>query len=571
MLYKGTAASDGYAIHKAYIIENISFDIKKCPMKSYDEEIQKLNLAFTKAKADLEKLKAKTATEIDDSHAKIFDAHMQIVDDIEIIQMVKDRLQNEQSCVESIYQDVTNHFASMFEMMDNDYLKERAIDIIDVQKRVLTYLLGKTPKELFLIDEDVIIVANDLTPSQIATLNKLYIKGIATNLGGRTSHSTIMARSLEIPTVVGLKTITSVVHDGDLLILDGIRGEVIVSPTNTEINIYTKTILENKEQIQHLSVWKNIPSITKDHHKIKLSANIGSLDDLDNAINDGAEGVGLLRTEFLFMQRDELPSEEEQFQTYKKILETFPTHKVVIRTIDVGADKLIRSIPFSTEINPFLGYRSLRFCLREPAIFMVQLRALLRASAVGHLCILFPMVATIEEIREAKAILKSVEHELMNEGVPIGVYQIGMMVEIPSVAILADRFIKEVDFFSIGTNDLTQYMFAADRMNDLVSYLYQPYHPALHRLIKNVIDVAHENQKWVGLCGEIAGDSYASLLLLGLGLDEFSMTASSILPIKKQFSKVNYCDIHELAISLLNEDTNSDVFQKLKAFVNQLV
>ena len=428
----------------------------------------------------------------------------------------------------------------MFEQMDNEYMKERKADIRDVTKRILSHLLGVQIVNPSMILEEAIIVAEDLTPSDTAQLNRTFVKGFTTNVGGLTSHSAIMAHSMEIPAVVGTKTATEEIHHGDLIIVDGIKGEVHINPTKEVIAQYEKKQVRFEEK---KAVWAkliNEQTITADGHYVELAANIGTSEDLESVIKSGGEAIGLYRTEYLYMGRKELPSEEEQFKSYKAVLEGMQGKPVVVRTLDIGGDKDLPYLNLPKELNPFLGFRAIRLCLEKQELFRTQLRALLRASIYGNLKIMFPMIANLDEFRAAKAILEDERERLSGKGIKVSdKIEIGIMVEIPSTAVMADQFAKEVDFFSIGTNDLIQYTMAADRMNERVSYLYQPYNPAILRLIKMVIDAAHTEGKWVGLCGEMAGDELAVPLLLGMGLDKFSMSATSILKVRSQLLRLS--------------------------------
>ncbi|MDU3266228.1 MAG: phosphoenolpyruvate--protein phosphotransferase, partial [Staphylococcus sp.] len=430
----------------------------------------------------------------------------------------------------------------------------------DVSKRVLAHLLGVELPNPSMIDESVVIIGNDLTPSDTAQLNKEFVQGFVTNIGGRTSHSAIMSRSLEIAAVVGTKSITHEVKQGDMVIVDGITGDVIIDPTEDELIAYQnkrERFFEDKKELQKL---RDAETVTVDGEHAELAANIGTPDDLYGVMENGAEGIGLYRTEFLYMGRDQMPTEDEQFEAYKKVLETMKDKRVVVRTLDIGGDKELPYLNLPKEMNPFLGYRAIRLCLDQQDIFRTQLRALLRASAYGKLNIMFPMVATIKEFRDAKAILLEEKDKLTSEGQEVADdIEVGIMVEIPSTAALADIFAKEVDFFSIGTNDLIQYTMAADRMSERVSYLYQPYNPAILRLVKQVIEASHKEGKWTGMCGEMAGDETAIPLLLGLGLDEFSMSATSILKARRQINGLSKNEMAELANRAINCATQDEV------------
>ena len=564
MKINGINASDGIAIGKVYKLETVSFVIPSHPLTNKEDELLVLERALKKAEQELKIIKEKTRISIDQEHADIFDAHIQIVNDPEILSQVTSLMVNENQNVTFAYNNVCDTFAQIFESMDNEYMKERAADVKDIKKRVLFHLLGIEMNDPSLIDEEVIIVASDLTPSDTAQLNKNFVLGFATNIGGKTSHSAIMARTLEIPAVVGTQNIMSIVNNDDEVIINGALGYVIISPTKEEVDSH-RTMQE--EFVNQKKIWKKYSkksTKTKDLHHVELAANIGSPEDIESVLKTGAEGIGLYRTEFLYMNNDNLPTEEEQFIAYKIVLEKMQNKKVVIRTLDIGGDKQLDYLPLDHELNPFLGQRALRLCLENIDLFKTQLRALVRASKYGDLHIMFPMVATINELRQAKAVLEESKQELINEGKEVGTYKVGIMVEIPSVAILADQFAKEVDFFSIGTNDLIQYSFAADRMNQKVSYLYQPLNPSLLRLIKMVIDASHKEGIWTGMCGEMAGDQLAAPILLGLGLDEFSMSASSVLQTRYSFDHLNKKDMEVLSSKALQCATSEEVEELVK-------
>ncbi|WP_027723947.1 phosphoenolpyruvate--protein phosphotransferase [Tuberibacillus calidus] len=558
----GIAASSGIAIGKAFKLENPSFEVEKKSIQDALEETKRFHKAVDQSKSELTEIKNKAEKELGADKAAIFEAHLLVLSDPELIGTVERRIEEEQVNAEFALDAVANDFITIFENMDNEYMKERAADIRDVTKRVMSHLLGLTFQSPAAINEEVIIVADDLTPSDTAQLNRQFVLGFATNIGGRTSHSAIMSRSMEIPAVVGTKTITSAVDNGTPLIVDGLDGVVIVNPTEEEKAAYQK---KQKQFLEQKALWAKLvhePTVTADGVHVELGANIGNPNDLEGVVNNGAEAIGLYRTEFLYMGRDRLPSEDEQFEAYKKVLETMGEKPVVIRTLDIGGDKKLPYLELPEELNPFLGVRAIRLCLERQDIFRTQLRALCRASVYGQLKIMFPMVATLEELREAKAIFNEEKEKLIQEGVPVSdAIEVGMMVEIPSTAVIADRFAKEVDFFSIGTNDLIQYTLAADRMNEKVSYLYQPYHPAVLRLVHNVIQAAHKEGKWAGMCGEMAGDETAIPILLAMGLDEFSMSATSILPARSLLKKLSKAEVEKHVDAVLNLDTAEDVAQ----------
>ncbi|WP_188207459.1 phosphoenolpyruvate--protein phosphotransferase [Alkalibacillus aidingensis] len=561
----GIGASNGISIGKAFVLQNPELDIVEKAINDVSVEISRFEQAIQQANHDLEKIQAHVKEELGEDHAKIFGAHLLVLQDPELLNTVKGKIESEQINAEKALNDAANQFISIFESMDNDYMKERAADIRDVSKRVLSYLLGEPLVTTSDITEEVILIAHDLLPSDTAQLNRKYVKGIVTDIGGRTSHSAIMSRSMGIPAVVGTTTATSEITKDTTVIIDGENGTVITDPNDEQLEFYERQLKEEQERAQELQTLIHEPSVSSDGKQVELAANIGSPKDLETVIENGAEGVGLFRTEFLYMDRDRLPSEDEQFESYKTVLETLNGQPVVIRTLDIGGDKDLPYLDLPNELNPFLGFRAIRLCLERDDIFRVQLRALLRASAYGNLKIMFPMVATLEEYRDAKHILDEERDKLLKEGHTVSDdIEVGIMVEIPSTAVLADQFAKEVDFFSIGTNDLIQYTIAADRMNENVSHLYQPYHPGVLRLIKRVIDAAHAEGKWAGMCGEMAGDEVAIPILLGLGLDEFSMSASTILRARQQIHQLNYQTTSEVSDVILNKQTNQEVEQYVR-------
>ncbi|MBF7023907.1 phosphoenolpyruvate--protein phosphotransferase [Staphylococcus kloosii] len=564
---KGIAASDGVAIAKAYLLvePDLSFDNEKVADAS--AEVEKFQNAINTSKIELTKIRNNAEQNLGADKAAIFDAHLLVLDDPELIQPIEDKIKNDQVNAPTALTEVTDQFISIFEGMDNEYMKERAADIRDVRKRILANLLGVELPNPSMIDESVVIIGNDLTPSDTAQLNKEFVQGFVTNIGGRTSHSAIMSRSLEIAAVVGTKSITDEVQQGDMIVVDGLTGEVIVNPTDDEVIAYQnkrERFFEDKKDLQKL---RDEESVTLDGSHVELAANIGTPNDIKGVLENGAEGIGLYRTEFLYMGRDQLPTEDEQFEAYKEVIESMEGKRVVVRTLDVGGDKELPYLNLPDEMNPFLGYRAIRLCLDQPDIFRSQLRALLRASAYGKLNIMFPMVATIQEFRDAKALLEEERANLKQEGIEVSDdIELGIMVEIPSTAALADVFAKEVDFFSIGTNDLIQYTMAADRMSERVSYLYQPYNPAILRLVKQVIEASHNEGKWTGMCGEMAGDEIAIPLLLGLGLDEFSMSATSILKARRQIKELSQSEMQELANRAINAATSEEVQTLVKQY-----
>ncbi|RIW30149.1 phosphoenolpyruvate--protein phosphotransferase [Bacillus salacetis] len=569
-MLKGIAASNGIAIAKAYLLVEPDLSVERKEVGDTEAEVNRFREALATSTSELETIREKANVDLGADKAAIFDAHLLVLSDPELIAPIEDKIKNESLNAEASLKDTADMFVSMFESMDNEYMRERAADIRDVTKRVLSHLLGVQVSNPSMISEEVIIIAEDLTPSDTAQLNREFVKGFTTDIGGRTSHSAIMARSMEIPAVVGTKEVTSEIKNGDLVIVDGLNGEVHINPTQEVVNHYKNEYEQYEKQKAEWAKLVNEKTVSADGTHVELAANIGTPKDLEGVINNGGEAVGLYRTEFLYMGRNELPSEEEQFEAYKAVLEGMGDKPVVVRTLDVGGDKELPYLDLPKEMNPFLGYRAIRLCLDEQSIFRTQLRALLRASSYGNLKIMFPMISNLNEFREAKSILEEEKSKLADTGTKIAdSIEVGIMVEIPSTAVMADVFAKEVDFFSIGTNDLIQYTMAADRMNERVSYLYQPYNPAILRLVKMVIDAAHKEGKWAGMCGEMAGDEIAIPILLGLGLDEFSMSATSILKARSQIRNLTKADMENLAQEVLQLDTNDSVIEAVKKVINE--
>ncbi|MCA1293594.1 phosphoenolpyruvate--protein phosphotransferase [Paenibacillus sp. alder61] len=561
----GIAASAGIAIAAAFKLEHPDYTVKRKNAEDPAAELARLEQALATSQQELEAIKERTLQELGAKKAEIFESHLLILNDPELLTPVRDKIAEEKVSAEYALDETAKQFISMFENMKSAYLQERAADMRDVTKRVLTHLLGLKYVNPAEIGEEVIVIAEDLTPSDTAQLNRKYVKGFTTNIGGRTSHSAIMARSLEIPAVVGTKDVLSRVEAGDTVIVDGLGGTVIVNPAPEVLEEYKVKRDQYLRQIEEWKKLREVPTVSKDGVHVELAANIGTPNDVAGVLENGGEGVGLYRTEFLYMGRTELPSEDVQFNAYKTVLEKMEGKPVVVRTLDIGGDKELPYLDLPKEMNPFLGFRAVRLCLDRKDIFRTQLRALLRASTYGNLRIMFPMIATLDEFRQAKALLLEEKQKLVSEGVAVSdEIQLGIMVEIPSTAVLADQFAKEVDFFSIGTNDLIQYTMAADRMNERVSYLYQPYNPAILRLVKMVIDAAHREGRWAGMCGEMAGDATAIPLLLGLGLDEFSMSATSILPARSQIAKLSKAEMKSLAEQALQMQTAEQVVELVR-------
>ncbi|EAK9512702.1 phosphoenolpyruvate--protein phosphotransferase [Listeria monocytogenes] len=564
---KGIAASDGIAIAKAYLLVEPDLSYEKTEVTDVESEVKRFESALEVSRTELSMIREKAAKDLGEDKAQIFDAHLLVLNDPELTGPIEESIKNSKTNAETALQETTDMFIGMFESMDNEYMRERAADIKDVRKRVLSHLLGVTIPNPALIDEEVVVVAADLTPSDTAQLNRNFVKGFVTDIGGRTSHSAIMARSLEIPAVVGTKEVTASVAKNDIVIIDGLEGNVIIHPTEEQIAHYEKIKSDFAIQQAEWDKLKNEKTVSKDGVHVELAANIGTPNDLEGVISNGGEAVGLYRTEFLYMGRDNFPTEEEQFEAYKAVVSGMDGKSVVVRTLDIGGDKTLPYLELPEEMNPFLGFRAIRLCFANEELFRTQLRALLRASVYGNLKIMFPMIATVNEFRQARDILLDEKAKLKAAGTEVSdSIELGIMIEIPAAAVLADQFAKEVDFFSIGTNDLIQYTMAADRMNERVSYLYQPYNPSILRLVKMVIDASHKEGKWTGMCGEMAGDQTAVPLLLGLGLDEFSMSASSILKSRSLIKRLDQSEMVKLAEEALNKSTAEEVVELVEKY-----
>ena len=560
-MFKGTGASPGIAIGKVLVVEHGELEIQKVSISNIEEEVARLDKAVEVSKEELTKVKEKALLELGEHEAEIFEAHLLVLEDPELIDSAKAKIKDEQVNADYALKEIRDMFVGMFESMDNEYMRERAADIKDVTNRIIRHLLGVKIVDLAALEEEVILVAHDLTPSDTATMNKSKVLGFLTDIGGRTSHTAIMARTLEIAAVVGLTDITTKANDGDYIVFNGDTGEVILNPDEETIDKYTKLKNEFDEYRKSLELLKGKPSQTTDKRHVELAGNIGSPNDVEGLIKNDAEGVGLYRTEFLYMDKEDgFPTEEEQYEAYKAVLEGMDNKPIVIRTLDIGGDKELPYFDMEPEMNPFLGYRAIRICLDRKDIFKTQLRALYRASVHGTLRIMFPMISSLEELLAAKEVVAEVKEELKSEGIAYADnVEVGMMIEIPSAAVISDILAKHVDFFSIGTNDLIQYTCAVDRMNQKISYLYNQFNPAVLRLIKTVIDNAHAEGKWVGMCGESAGDQRMIPILLGFGLDEFSMSPISILPARKLITSVSYEDMKKFAGEVLAMGTAEEI------------
>lgn len=568
---KGIAASDGIGIAEAYLLvdPDLSFDKKK--IEDTDAEYQRVDKAFADSIDELNKIKENAKDRLGDDELAVFDAHIAILSDPEMKKQIQQEIEGQKVTAEQATTDVMDMFSdTLAAMKDNQYMQERAADVKDVEKRALSHLLGKQLPNIAAIDKPVVIVAHEITPSDTSQMDKKFVKGMVTDLGGRTSHAAIMSRTLRIPAIVGSENITSSVKSGQQIIVDGLNGDAIVDPSDDEVDEYQKKAADFEKERAEWAKMVDAPSKSKDGKDFEIAANIGTPDDVVDAVKQGADGVGLFRSEFLYMGSDHMPTEDEQFEAYKKAVVGLKGKPVVVRTLDIGGDKPLDYLPLPKEMNPFLGYRAIRISLHDPEkIFKPQLRALIRASEFGPISIMFPMIGTLAELRAAKKVYNECVEELQKDHPGIGKnVQIGMMIEVPLAAINADKMAEEVDFFSIGTNDLIQYNFAADRGNDAVSYLYQPLNPAFLGLINHVIKAAHRHNTKAAMCGEMAGDELALPLLMGMGLDEYSMSATSILRTRSMMSKLDTKDCAALVEKTLDMDTQEDVEKLVKASLN---
>ena len=566
----GIPASPGIVFGKALVLkeEKIVLDFQKISEDQIESEVARFYAGREAAVEQLNSIHQRALKSLGEAKAAIFEGHLMILEDEELEEEIIDYLRSQKVNASVAASKIIDQQVEMLSEIDDEYLKERAGDIRDIGNRLIKNILGMHIVDLGDIAEESILVAYDLTPSETAQLNLEKVLGFITDIGGRTSHTSIMARSLELPAIVGTNDVTARVNTGDYLILDAVNNRVYVNPTQAEIDELKTLEAKLAEEKAELAKLKDLPAVTLDGHKVEVVANIGTIRDCEGAHRNGAEGVGLYRTEFLFMDRDQLPSEEEQFIAYKEVVEAMEGRLVVLRTMDIGGDKELPYLNLPKEMNPFLGWRAVRIALDRREILHVQLRAVLRASAFGKLAVMFPMIISVEEIRELKSVLETLKAELRVEGKAFDEnIQVGVMVETPSAAVNAKFLAKEVDFFSIGTNDLTQYTLAVDRGNELISHLYNPMSPSVLGLIKQVIDASHAEGKWTGMCGELAGDERATLLLLGMGLDEFSMSAISVPHIKKLVRHVSYQEAKALADEALQKPTAAEIEQLIQAFL----
>lgn len=572
ILLTGLAASSGITIAPAHLLVESDLSIKKQHTADENHEVARLHDSFTLSKTELQHLSKHAHKLLGQRAVTIIDTQIAILDDPTLQKKIIDRINSHHDTAEWAVKRVEDYYLSIFERKnDNEYLYARATALRDVTKRVLSHLLNVSLPDPGLLDHRAIFVANNITPTDTAQFDKRYVAGIVTTNGGRTSHFTIMSKTLSLPAVVGVKNATTIIHDGDLLIVDGIHGKVIVNPTNEEVEHYRLLAGKFIQEQQKWGALKDKQTVSADGRRFEVGANVGTFADIIDAQEDGAEGIGLLRTEFLYMSKDELPTEEQQFNAYKRFVSAMGGQRVVARTLDIGGDKKLGMVGLPHEDNPYLGFRAIRIGLARPEILRPQLRALLRASVYGRLAIMFPMIATIEEFQAARAILDEEKETLEQAGIQVAKnVEVGMMLEIPAAAVMAEHFAKYVDFFSIGSNDLIQYLFAVDRGNQQVAYLYQELHPAVLRMVRQVIEAAHAEGKWVGMCGEMANNPYAVPLLMAMGLDEFSMSSSQILRVRSLINQLNTRKLQPLVHRAIHAETAAEVRKLVEKYVPQV-
>jgi phosphotransferase system enzyme I (PtsI) len=564
---KGIPAAAGIAIGKAFLFHNEDFVVPRQEIneKDFAEEVAHFEDALIQTRSQIIEIQKKISEEMGSEHAEIFNAHLLVLEDRMLIEEVISKVKKDKVKVEYAFQEVLKKYVEVFSKLDDEYLRERLSDINDVGRRVLRNLLGKDRQSLDNLKEEVIIVAYDLSPSDTASMHKKNVIAFVTDIGGRTSHTAIVAKSLEIPAVVGLEEATLQIKDGDLLIVDGSTGTVIVDPDKETLQRYESERAKTKEVAVSFLALKDLPAETQDKHRVKVAANIELPDEVPSVISYGAEGIGLYRTEFFYMNRTDLPSEEEHFEAYKFVAQAMAPHPVVIRTLDLGGDKFLSQLHIPKDMHPFLGWRAIRFCLARPDIFKVQLRAILRASVFGKLKVMYPMISGVEELKRANTMLEEAKSELRSRSVEFDEnIEVGVMIEVPSAALTCDLLARQADFFSIGTNDLIQYSLAVDRANEKVAYLYEPTHPAVLRLIENIVKTGHTHNLEVAMCGEMAGEPAFALLLLGLGLDEFSVPPMVVPEIKYIIRKINLDEAKRITQEALELSTGKEIEEFMK-------
>ncbi|MBU0634958.1 MAG: phosphoenolpyruvate--protein phosphotransferase [Candidatus Omnitrophica bacterium] len=573
-MLKGIAASPGIAIGRAFVWDSEDYTITKHKIDEKDIpiEIARFEEALIKTRSEILEIQKKISKEMGVEHAEIFNAHLMVLEDRTLLEEVISKIKKEKANVEHSFFETLKKYADIFSKMDDEYLRERLVDVQDVSKRVIRNLLGEKKEELAELKEKIIIIATNLSPSDTALIQKEKVVGFATDMGGRTSHTVILARSLEIPAVVGLKSVTTEVKNGDIVIIDGSQGVIIINPNKQVISRYLREKRKFKIFEKNLSRLKSLPAVTEDGRTVVVAANIEFPEELASVLSHGAQGIGLYRTEYMYLNRTDIPTEEEHFQAYKKVALSMKKDPVVIRTMDIGGDKFVSHLDIPNEMNPLMGRRAIRFCLARPDIFKTQLRGILRASVYGNLKIMYPMISGLDELRQANKLLEEAKLELKKKKISFDKnIEVGIMIEVPSAGIIADILAKEVSFFSIGTNDLIQYSLAVDRINEKIAYLYEPAHPAVMRFIKSIIDAGHSAGIWVGMCGEMASEPVFALILLGLGLDEFSASAVSVPEIKKVIRSVSYKEARSIANKVLELDTATKIEQYGRAKLKELL
>ncbi len=571
---KGIAASSGIVIGKAYVLDSEEMVIEKRSIKEsmIPREITRFQDALTETRAEIQKIRDKISKEISQEHGDIFNAHLMILEDRAIIEEVMEGIKKEKLNAEHIFSQVLRKHVQAFLKIDDEYLRERVSDISDVGRRILRHLVGDRRASLSEIKEKVILVAYDLAPSDTAVMHRKNVIGFATDIGGRTSHTAIMAKSLEIPAVVGLENATRQIRTGDLVVVDGIQGIVAVNPSTAELQKFRQDHARHTEFNRSLKRFKSLPCVTTDGHRLELAANIEFPEETPSVLSHGADGIGLYRSEFLYMNRVDLPSEEEQYQAYKKVVTAIAPKPVIVRTFDLGGDKFLSHLEMPHEMNPFLGWRAIRFCLASPEIFKTQLRAILRASVDGKLRMMYPMISGVGEVRQANKLLEEARAELRAKKIGFDEkMEVGAMIEIPSAAMTCDILAEEVDFFSVGTNDLIQYALAVDRINERIAYLYEPAHPAVLRLLQTIIDAGHAKKIWVGICGEMSGDPIFTPVLVGLGMDEISTSPVMVPEIKKIVRSISYEEARQIAQYVMTLKSGVEIVNFLKLKYQQIL
>lgn len=572
---QGIAVCPGIAIGPAYVLhgeDSFSVPYRSIQEEDIPKEIARFEDALTHTRAEILNIRKKIFDQIGGEHSEIFNAHLLILEDRTLIEDVIATIREKKTHAEYAFATIIRRYFTAFSQIDDEYLKERVSDIKDVGRRLLKNLIGEHHRELEDLSEKSVIIAHDLSPSDTAMMNKEKVLAFVTEIGGPTSHTAILGRSLEIPAIVGLDNVTLEIKTGDQVIIDGTRGVVIVDPDEKTIEEYTHEQHHFTQLVTELEKLRELPAVTTDGRRITLAANIEFHDEVPSVISHGADGIGLYRTEYFYLNRIDLPSEEEQYQAYRQVAERLAPQPVVIRTLDLGGDKFLSSLDLPREINPFLGWRAIRFCLTRIDIFKVQLRAILRASAHGHLKIMYPMITNVSELQRANEILQECRHELQSEGIAFDPnLEVGAMIEIPAAALTSDRLAQEVDFFSLGTNDLIQYSLAIDRVNEKIAYLYEPTHPAILQLIKLVIENGHCHQRWVGTCGEMASDPIVAILLLGLEIDSISTSPLALPKVKKAIRSISFSEAKRIAQKALEFQSGKEIEDYLTAELRKIM